>query len=89
MINSKKFALGMWIFIGGLHLIRSLLVAIIPGYFQQFVNWVAGMHFIQSTVVMLPFNFWKALLLVVITFCIGMIIWKIIACILNFAMKKK
>ncbi|MCX6823263.1 MAG: hypothetical protein NTX91_04725 [candidate division SR1 bacterium] len=67
MINSKKFALGMGIFIGGLHLIRLLLVAIIPGYFQQFINRVVGMHFIQSTIVMLPFNFWKALLLVVIT----------------------
>ena len=92
MINQKRFALSFWIFIGGLHLLRSLLVAIIPTYFQQFINWVARMHFIQSDIVMMPFNVWKALLLIVITFIIGTIIWKIIAIIINCSMttnKKK
>jgi len=47
------------------------------------------MHFVQSHIVLLPFNFWKAVLLIVITFIIGMIVGKIIALIINGAMKKK
>ena len=79
----------MGVFIGGLHLIFSLLVAVIPTAFQQFLNWVASMHFMQTTIVLLPFDFWKALLLIIITFIIGMVIWKILGMILNASMDKK
>ncbi|MFA7717091.1 MAG: hypothetical protein WC875_00025 [Candidatus Absconditabacterales bacterium] len=88
MINQKKFALLFGCLIGGIHLLRSLGIAIIPGLFQRFIMWVMGMHFMQMPVMILPFNFWKMILLVVITFIIGMIVGTIISAIFNSAMKK-
>lgn len=74
MINQRKFALLFGCFLGGIHVLRSLCVGIIPALFQQFLNRVVGMHFIEADIVLMPFNFRKAVLLVVITFAIGMII---------------
>ena len=89
MINQKKFALLMWVLIGGIHFLWALWVAFIPTTFQNFLNRIFWLHFIQPYWIITPFNFGKMIILVIFTFIVGLILWRLIGLILNSVMVKK
>jgi len=65
--------------VGGLilaivHAVWALMVAVIPLTFQNFLNWIFGLHFIMPIYQLTAFDFGKALLLTVITFVCGYLV---------------
>ena len=66
-----KPALAIGLFMGGLHAIWALMVAIIPGALQGFLDWIFNVHFIKPVWVLTAFNFLDALFLIAVTFAIG------------------
>jgi K+-sensing histidine kinase KdpD len=81
----NKPALVGGLFLGGLHLIWALLVAIIPNALQSFLNWIFNIHFIEPVWFLTAFNFTDAFLLTIFTFVMGYVgtliavcLWKMI-----------
>ncbi len=70
-LKAHKPALVVGLFMGGLHALWALLVAIMPGALQSFLNWVFNIHFLQPIWVLTPFNFLNALILTIFTFIVG------------------
>jgi len=69
----NKQALAVGLFLGGLHAVWALLVAIIPGVLQNCLDWIFNIHFLQPVWVLTAFNFWDAIWLTLVTFVVGYI----------------
>jgi hypothetical protein len=69
--KGNKIALSVGLFLGGLHLVWALMVALIPQALQSFLNWIFQLHFLVPVWVLTPFNFVNALLLTIVTFAMG------------------
>ena len=80
-VNRKKVALVVGSFAALMHVIWSTLVAF--GWAQSYLDFVSGLHFIQSQHVVLPFNIATAVELVVLALIIGYIVGFILATIWN------
>jgi hypothetical protein len=83
--NCNRPALVGGLFLGGLHLIWALLVAIIPNPLQSFLNWIFRVHFLEPVWILTSFNFIDAFWLTIVTFVLGYIgtllavcLWKMI-----------
>lgn len=68
-LNYQKTGLAVGLFLGGWHLIWSLLVLI--GVGQALINFVLWAHMIHLEYIVGPFDLTAALTLVVITFIFG------------------
>lgn len=80
----NKTALAVGLFMGGIHAIWALMVAIIPNTLQSVLDWIFNVHFIEPIWVLTAFNLLDALFLVIVTFVIGylatllfLLFWKI------------
>ena len=80
-INPNKTGLTLAIFAGGWHLIWSILVA--AGWIQKVINFVFGMHFIKPVYIVEPFDFIRAIILIIIASMIGYIAGFILGTIWN------
>ncbi|MDE1919778.1 MAG: hypothetical protein KGH56_03785 [Patescibacteria group bacterium] len=80
-INPKKAALTAGAFIGGWHLVWSILVAL--GWAQAIVDFVLWMHMINLPYVVKPFDLSAAVTLVLITTLAGYVFGYIFAKIWN------
>ncbi|MDO8499828.1 MAG: hypothetical protein Q7S66_04165 [bacterium] len=81
-INTHKTGLALGAFVGLVHLIWSLLVAV--GLAQPLVDFIFRLHFIQPLYTIQPFQFWMALGLVVLTSIIGYVIGFVLGKIWNW-----
>ncbi len=68
-INKNKTALTFGLLIGSFHLVWSILVAL--GVAQALMNFILDLHMISMPMVILPFNLFKALGLIIVTFIVG------------------
>lgn len=80
-LNVGKAALMVGFFVGGAHLIWSILIAL--RWAQALVNFSAGLHMVTAPVQVLPFNLGTAFLLILIAFTVGYIGGRIFASIWN------
>ena len=80
-LNPQKAALSIGLFIGGWHLVWSLLVAF--GWAQALINFVLWMHMISLPYVVGAFNLTAATTLVIITTVAGCVMGNIFARIWN------
>lgn len=80
-LNVNKVALSVGFFIGGWHVVWSILVAL--GWAQAVINFIFGLHMLSVPVQVQPFNITTAGLLVVVTFTVGYVGGKIFATVWN------
>jgi len=69
MITKNTGGLILGLFLGGFHLLWSLMVAL--GWAQSILNWIYSMHFLNNPFTVAPFNVVTALMLVAFTFVVG------------------
>jgi len=69
--NQIGLVCGLFLAIG--HAAWSLVVAIIPGTTQQFINWFLSIHRVTTPVMILPFDLTSAITLLIFTFIVGFI----------------
>lgn len=87
-LDKNKIGLAVGVFLGLVHLIWALLVAIIPGTLQSFLDWVFNIHFLEPLYKLTAFNFVSAVLLVILTFVCGYIAGWVFAWVHNWVEKK-
>ena len=80
-INAGKAGLVLGAVLGGWHLCWSILVA--AGWAQPVINFVFWMHFIKPIYVIEPFEFVRAVILIVVTGGVGFVIGWVFALIWN------
>ena len=85
-LNAGKTGLAMGALLGLWHATWSLLVAI--GIAQPFIDFIFRLHFINPPYKIMPFQFWMALGLVVVTSILGYIIGWVFAKIWNWLQSK-
>ena len=80
-LNVNKVALSFGFFLGGWHLVWSVLVAL--NFAQPLINFILGLHMLSVPVQVLPFSITTSALLIVVTFIVGYIGGRIFATIWN------
>ncbi len=88
-LDKEKTALVLGIFLGLIHLVWALLVLLIPGGLQAFLNWIYGVHFLNNPFFITGFNLVNAVLLVLVTFAAGYLMGWVFAEVWNWAQKRK
>lgn len=68
-LNEHKTGLSLGIFVGSLHLLWAVLVAL--GFAQTLVNLSMSWHMLQSVGTVAPFNLTNALVLVLVSALVG------------------
>ena len=87
-IDKNKAGLALGILFALIHAVWAVAVLISRTGMQSFLNWVMSLHFLSMTIIVEPFNFVNAILLVIITFVFGYVFGWIFAGILNWIYKK-
>jgi hypothetical protein len=80
-LQPQKVGLALGSMVGLLHLVWSLIVAI--GLAQPLVDFILKVHMVEAKHTILPFSFWSALTLVVVTFLIGYVVGYVFAVVWN------
>lgn len=73
MLDKNKVGLSLGIFLAIVHAFWALMVAVMPGTLQSFLDWVFLLHSIVPVWVLTPFSFVNSILLVIVTFVLGYI----------------
>lgn len=89
MIDKNKYGIIFGCFIAIIHAVWALMVAIIPGGLQSYLNWILRLHFLKPFYILTAFNITDAILLVIITFVCGYIFGWVFAAVRNMVEKKK
>ncbi len=85
-LQRKKVALTLGLFVGGLHVVWSVLVAL--GWAQGLLDFITTLHFVNNPVTFGPFSFGVAVLLVGVTFVVGSVAGWVFASIWNMVHKQ-
>lgn len=80
-LNKKKVGVIVGAFVGGLHVLWSLLVLL--GLAQPFQDFVFSMHFLNNPFTVGAFSLGTAVLLVLITSVVGYLVGWVLAAIWN------
>lgn len=80
-LNEKKSAMALGLFIGGLHLFWSVLVA--AGLAQPLLNWWISVHMVNIPVTVVPFDLITAATLVVVSAIVGYVLGYVFATVWN------
>ncbi len=81
LLQPQKVGLTFGFFIGGLHLVWTILVAL--GFAQPLLDFVFWLHMLKTSFVVEPFDLFLAVGLVFFTFFIGSIIGYVFALVWN------
>lgn len=84
-LQEKQVALAAGVFIGGWHLVWSLLIA--GGWAQVLLDFIYGIHMLNNPFIVAPFSVGTAVLLVVVTFVVGYVGGWIFARLWNYLHK--
>ncbi len=84
-LDQKKVAITVGIFLGTVHIIWAVLVAL--GLAQQWINFAQTMHFLSATHTVLSFSVGTALLLIVMASVIGAAVGWLFAALWNWVNK--
>ena len=68
-INKNKTGLAFGFLVSFMHLVWSILVAL--GFAQAYINFVLGLHMVNMPMTVMPFNLFKAIGLIAMTFVVG------------------
>ena len=82
VVDPHKLGLVLAAFIGGWHIVWSLLVLF--GWAQPAINFVFWLHFITPPYEVGPFVAWRAITLITLTTTIGYVFGRIIGAIWNW-----
>jgi len=74
-MTKNQMGLILGFFLTSVHVVWSLAVAIIPSGLEQFINWVFTLHHLGLPIAITPFVFSDAIVLVILTFVIGYILY--------------
>ena len=80
-MNQKKVALVLGSFIGLIHLVWGVLIAV--GFAQPLLNFILMMHSLNNPFTVAPFNLARSLGLVVVTFIVGYVVGYVFAALWN------
>lgn len=80
-LNAHKTGLVVGSFFGFMHIVWSLMVAI--GLVRPWIDFISGLHFLEISYTMKPFQLGNAFLLVVVTAVIGYIVGLVFSTIWN------
>ncbi len=81
ILNTNKTALTVGLFLGGWHLLWSILIAL--GIAQPLYDFILWAHMVHMQILIGPFELKAAILLVIATFIIGYVFGWIFATIWN------
>jgi len=70
-LKGHKLALVVGLFLSAVHVIWALMIAIMRGVLQNWLNWIFDVHFLVPYWTLTQFNFLGALQLAIFTFAIG------------------
>jgi len=87
-LNKNKIGLMVGAFLAIAHAVWALIVAVIPGALQSFLDWVFNIHFLEPVWVLTTFDLLNAIFLVALTFVCGYICGWVFAWIHNLVDKK-
>lgn len=68
-LNEKKVALTLGLFLGGWHLVWSVLIVL--GFAQPLLNFIFWIHMLTTPVQVTGFELTKSAILTVVTFIVG------------------
>lgn len=68
-LNERKTGLSLGLFIAGVHLVWSLLVAL--GWAQILIGWSFSWHMLSNPFTVQPFSLTNAIILIIVTFAVG------------------
>jgi len=88
MIDKNNLGLIVGIFLAVVHAIWALIIAVIPSTFQEFLDWLLDIHFLEPVWKITKFSFLNAIYLIIITFIFGYILGWLFAWIHNWLSKK-
>lgn len=80
-MNVQKTALTLGVFLGGVHLLWSVLVLI--GWAQPLLNFIFWLHMLQNPYQVTGFDITQALLLIIVTFGVGYAVGWVFATLWN------
>lgn len=80
-LNEQKAALAVGLFVGAVHVVWTLLIAL--GWAQTLINWSFSWHMLSNPFTVQPFNLINAILLIIATFAVGNAIGYAFAAIWN------
>lgn len=89
MLDKNRTGLKVGFFFAVIHAAWALLIAVFPNQIQCFFNWIFDLHFLEPYWVVTHFNFFKSLVLVVVTFILGYVFGYLFALIRNWVDEKK
>ncbi len=81
MLNKNKTGLALGLFVGFLHLVWSVLLAL--GLAEPLMNFIENLHSIDNATMLLPFDLGRSIGLVLLTLVVGYIFGYIFATIWN------
>lgn len=88
-LDKNKTGLALGVFFAIVHLVWSILVAIVPSTIQNFIDWILKLHHIGLTFTIIqPFNILNAVLLIIVTFICGFVFGWVFAYAWNLMNKK-
>lgn len=73
-MEKNKIGLALGSFFAGIHLIWTVLVALIPSTLQTYFNWIFALHGIRPIIVITTMTLMNAIALIIVTFVFGYII---------------
>ncbi len=87
-LDNNRVGLTLGLFAASLHALWSILIALIPGLLQNFIDWVLDLHRIKPSYTLLPFDGLSTILLVTVTFLLGYALGWLISAFWNWTGKK-
>jgi len=89
MLDKNKIGLSLGLVISGIHALWALAVAVVPAGLQSVLDFIFRMHFIEPIYKLTAFNIVNALMLIVMTFCVGYVVGWAFAYVHILVHKKK
>jgi hypothetical protein len=87
MVNKHKLGMVLGAWMGLMHAMWAVLVWI--GAAEALWDWILSLHFLSISFVVMDFNLWVSLLLIVVTSVIGYVAGWIFGAIWNWAAKRQ
>ncbi len=85
MLNKNKTGLALGLFVGFLHLVWSVLLAL--GLAEPLINFIENLHSVDNFTMLLPFDLGRSIGLILLTALVGYVVGYVFATIWNKVQK--